>query len=910
MKIMRTPQIAERLLGMVLVAHDREVILGDLAEQFASRTSGKGSLQDRLYAHIWYWRQLRQSVGPSLRRRREMKRPATPPSRSPEKRRASMIDALMQDLRYAVRTLMREPGWTMATVLTLALAIGATTAIFTVVNAVLLRPLEYEDSNRLMVFDFAPVNDEAKEMVEGVLELGSNDSWFRFSTTWPSYEAWREAQTVFENIAVWEDFGPGRSLSIIANLGESAEPMSAAYVAATMFPLLRAQPILGRNFTAEEDEVGAPDAVILSHGLWQNRFGSDSETIGQTITINDNQHTIVGVMPPGFSFPSTREMMWLPMARVHRQPGAWNYQLLGRIKDGLTREQAETQLSAQTVTFTASRGREMEFSSGQITLHQHLVGEVRSVLLIFMGAVIGVLLIACINVVNLTLTRATGREKEHVIRAALGAGRARLAQQLFTESTLVSLVGGGLGLMLAVYLTDTLVALSPVSVPRQEQIGVNAGVLVFTFGIAALVGLVVGFMPARRASRANLIAGLSGGSRGSSGSVRHGRLRDGLVVAQVALALILLVSAGLLLQSFYDLVTVEHGFTPENVLTFQTRLPQPRYEEFEAVDAFHEELLARIRALPGVRTAALALYLPYTEFWWYDYEVEGEQYEEDQEPSTQFLGSSPGYFESMGIAIIRGRDFAARDRPPAPGAVIVNELLARRHWPDGEALGKRIRLEESEDWVTIIGVAADTRHRRLNLAPTAQIYVPFGSGEFAWGMPAVIRTDTDPNALIAPIRQIVSSIDPDIALTGMMSLRDRLSEQVAEPRFRTLLIGTFGFAALALAVIGVYGVMAYAVAQRTREVGIRKALGANRGRILRDVVARGLILTLVGLALGLAGAYVSTTLLESYLYELDVHDPATFALAALVLLLAAILAATLPARRAARVDPVIALRAE
>jgi len=373
---------------------------------------------------------------------------------------------------------------------------------------------------------------------------------------------------------------------------------------------------------------------------------------------------------------------------------------------------------------------------------------------------------------------------------------------------------------------------------------------------------------------------------------------------------VLLISAGLLLQSFYDLVTVEHGFTPENVLTFQTRLPQPRYAEFEAVDAFHEELLVRIRALPGVRTAALALYLPYTEFWWYDYEVEGEQYEEDQEPSTQLLGSSPGYFESMGIPIIRGRDFDDRDRPPAPGTVIVNESLARRHWPDGDAVGKRLKLEDSEDWRTIIGVAADTRHRRLHLAPTAQIYVPLASGEFAWGMPAVIHTETDPNALISPIRQIVSSMDPDIALTGMMSMRDRLSEQVAEPRFRTLLIGTFGFAALALAVIGVYGVMAYAVAQRTREVGIRKALGANRGRILREVVARGLILTLVGLVLGLIGAYAATNLLESYLYELDVHDPATFAAATIVLALAALLACTLPARRAARVDPMIALRAE
>jgi putative ABC transport system permease protein len=311
-----------------------------------------------------------------------------------------------------------------------------------------------------------------------------------------------------------------------------------------------------------------------------------------------------------------------------------------------------------------------------------------------------------------------------------------------------------------------------------------------------------------------------------------------------------------------------------------------------------------------VRTAALALYLPYTEFWWYDYEVEGEQYEPDQEPNAQLLGASPGYFETMGVPILRGREFDERDRPPAPGTVVVNEAFARRHWPDGDALGKRIRLEDSEDWRTIIGVAADTRHRSLNLAPTAQIYVPLGSGEFDWGMPAVIRTDSDPNALIPLIREIVNSMDPDIALTGMMTMEDRLAEQVAEPRFRTLLIGTFGFAALALAVIGVYGVMAYAVAQRTREVGIRMALGANRGHILRDVVARGLILATAGLVIGLAGAYAATTLLESYLYELDVHDPATFALATLVLLLAALLAATLPARRAARVDPMIALRAE
>jgi putative ABC transport system permease protein len=626
------------------------------------------------------------------------------------------------------------------------------------------------------------------------------------------------------------------------------------------------------------------------------------------VQIREEPYTVVGIMPRGFGFPSPAVQFWIPMAAGERGPGAWNYEVVGRVLRKATPDQATVQLEARTILELARDGSEREFGATLSTLQERLVGDVRPLLLIFMAAVTAVLLIACVNVVNLMLTRATSQEHEHTIRTALGAGPRRLAQQLLTESTVVSLLGAGLGYLLAFALTDVLVALAPGSIPRREEIGMDWVVFSFTLGVALLVGVGICLVPALRAVKIDLVSRLNEGPRGSSGGGRQGRIRDGLVVVQLGLALVLLVSAGLLVKSFTGVLAEETGFVARNVLTFETSLPASRYPSFESRRLFYAELLDKSRALPGVQAAALVVYLPASR-WFHstDYEVEGYTAGPGEELTAEIKQISVDYFATMGISLLEGRAFDNRDDQSAPSVVIVNESMARRYWGQGGAIGERIKLDE--EWSTVVGVVHDVRYRGAE-REAPKIYLPYAAGTRLGSMDAVLRVEGRPEDLVPTIRQLLASLDLQVTLYGIQPLEDILWSAVAAPRFRTLLLVSFAVLSLLLSVVGVYGVMAYSVEQRTRELGIRMALGAEHSHVVWTVAARGMALTLAGISLGALGAYGAAGVLRSYLYNLQPQDPATFVAAAAALALASLLACCIPAFRATQVDPLIALRAE
>jgi putative ABC transport system permease protein len=934
------PRAAELLLRLILVAEHRDAILGDIVEQYRQRLPACG----RLRAAAWYWRQVRESVWPSLERRAELWRQARDEGRretwgrarrrretqdrarlrreeggneigplavgpmdGPGGRRhppppghgATMTDRLVQDIRYSLRTLLREPGWTLAALLTLGLAIGATTAIFGVVNAVLLRPLPFEDPAELVAFQPWSTEEQESSPV----------------TSLPIFAAWSRAQDVFSG------FGAYAGAVAIVDIGEGAEYLSGRRASAGFFPALGVEPAIGRTFRAEEDAAGSEPVIVLGHGLWQQRFGGDPSIVGETIRIDELPHTIIGVMPEDFAFPDAADF-YVSLARGPRTGSTWFLRPIGRLRDGLTFEQAEARLLAQTVTVPAEEEREESAWRARIfPLQAELVGDVRPLLMIFLAAVSAVLLIACINVANLMMARAAARQREHSVRVALGAGRWRLARQLITESTLLSLAGGAIGALIALALTRVLVAATPSTIPRQEQIGIDAAALSFTLGLAFVVGLAVGLAPAFRASRLDLAPGLGDGARGLSAGRAQQRLRASLVIAQVALAMVLLTGSGLLLRSFAGLLGVERGYDVDNVLAFSIALPGSAYPELDDKARFHGEALDRLRALPGVQAAALAGRLPYSGFSMYDYAPEGLEEPVGDENEPEGAGPDPlagtaqvefvtaDFFATLAVPLLAGRGFDRRDGSGGAETVVVNEMLARRHWPQGGAVGRRLTLEDMGSF-EIIGVVSDARFLSLAREPMPQVYLPYAGGRWEFGMSAFVRTAGDPLALAGPVRRLFVEMDDRVALAQMGSLESRMWRSVAMPRFRTLLIGTFGLAALILAVVGVYGVMAYAVTQRWRELGIRKALGADRRAVVAAIMARGLGLTAIGLLLGLWGAWVAAGTLESYLFGIEARDPLTFAGALALLAAASLIASLIPACRASRVDPVIALRAE
>ena len=802
---------------------------------------------------------------------------------------------LLQDVRYALRTLSKSPGFTLVAVLALALGIGANTAIFSVVKAVLLSPLPYPDPERLVW-----VRETHREIPDEPASA-------------PNYNDWRTQANSFEGLAAYAD-------TALTLTGEGVEPerVPAAVVSGNFFEVLGAAPALGRGFTAEEEVSGKHRVVVLSHGLWQRRFGASPEALGQTLIIGGNPYTVVGVAPPGFKTPVMEKpaQLWIPTVYNLTQNARRSDYLdvVGRLKRGATIEQARAELSGIAARLAQEYpASNLGWDVKVVPLHERVVGDVRPALWILMGVVGFLLLISCANVANLQLARAAARRQEIAVRTALGARRGRIVRQFLTESVMLALAGGVLGLLLAMWGVELLVALSPGNIPRLDEVGLDARVLAFTFGVSLVTGVVFGLLPALSASKTDLGESLKeGGSRGATTGRGTRRLRSSFVVAEIAIAVVLLAGAGLMIRSFIQVQAVDPGFRPERILALDLSLPRAKYQEEAQLAAFYEQLTARAAALPGVERAALVDSLPLEGGSVLAFVIEGRpELPPEKVQDAKFNTATPDYFDVMGIGHVRGERLTAQHREGVPDACVINETMARKFWPDEDPVGKRLNIGDpaSTPWMTVVGVVRDARSSGLEKEPYPQVYMP--ALQFRRrAMTFVARTSGDPLALVPTVRRELAALDKDLPLYNVRTMEQVLADSISRRRFQMILIAAFAGLGLLLAAVGIYGVISYSVAQRTHEIGVRVALGARAKDILRLVVGQGLGLTLVGVGVGLAGAFALTRVMASLLYGVSATDPLTFAVVPLALLGVALLACLVPARRATKVDPMVALRYE
>ena len=806
------------------------------------------------------------------------------------------MENVWKDIRFGLRTLVRNPATTLLAMLTLALGIGANSAIFSVVNRVLLDPLPY------------PQPDELVMLVESAPALG----FPRFSVSPPNFEDFRRQNRSFEHLIAY-----GRERFNLTGR-EQPEVILGASVSPDFFQMLRVDPSPGRGFRQEEGRPGQARVAVLSHGLWQRLFGGDPKIAGRPVTLNGESYTVVGVAPRGFELPRRTEI-WVPLALdlANENRGGHYLGAIGRLKRGVSLEKAETEMIG-----IASRLEKQYPDSNSkwtvdlIPMKEIVVEDIRPVLMILLVAVAFVLLIACANVANLLLARVASRERELAVRAALGASRGRLVRQMLVETALLFVAGGLLGLLLAHWGVKALVALDPEGIPRAREIGVDGRVLAFTFLVSLATGVLFGLVPALSATGRRLYEALKEGGRAMAGGV-HGRLvRNLLVGFEVAVALVLLVCAGLLIQSFARLSRVDPGFRPQGVLTARISIPESKYPDEERQALFYGRLLERLAAIPGVEGAASIYPLPLGgSNMILSFVVEGRPVPPPAEaPNTNVRMVSPDYFRVMGIPVVQGRAFEPRDRTGAEEVVIVNQTLAARIWPGQSPLGKRFTFgdpEDSEDpgWRTVVGVVGDVRHDTLDQEKASEAYWPQAQGP-STDTALVLRTSGDPVQLAGPLRAAVRELDRDLPLERIEPMEQVVSEALAQSRFKTLLLGLFAALALGLAAVGVYGVVSYSVAQRTHEMGIRLALGARPGQVQRMVLLQGMRVVLISSAIGIAAALFATRFLREQVYGVSATDPATFAIVPLVLLAVALLANWVPALRATRVDPLEALRYE
>jgi putative ABC transport system permease protein len=800
---------------------------------------------------------------------------------------------MMADLRYALRALARAPGFTLAVVLTLALGIGANSAVFSVVHSVLLRPLPYSEPERLVYIH------------------GRYPAFGRTSTSLPDFQDLRASTHSFEQIAGRHGTG-----FVLTGQGEP-ERVVADRVTANFFSVLGVRPTLGRAFLPEEEQMGGDDrVVVLSHGYWQRRFGGDPQIIGRRLTLGIASYSVIGVAPADFRYGRDIDL-WAPVRADTTMPRRLEFlDIIARLKPGVTVAQADADVDAvlrrlaeqYPATNTSFRGE-------VIGLRDDLVGGVRPALFAFMGAVALVLLIACANVANLLLARAAVRDREVAVRVALGAGRARLIRQLLTESVVLAVLGGVAGIALATWGVAAISATSVQVLPRQTEIGMNVTVIVFSLAVSVLTGLLFGLVPALRLTGGSLHGALRDGSRGST-SGALARLRSALVLGEVAVALVLLVGAGLLIRSFDKLTQVDLGFQPGGVLTYALTFPSAKFRDVEQLPALYDAVLARSRTIPGVRSAAISADLPMSGASYISFSIAGRP---PQPPSTgglpqdlQPFAVSPDYFAALGIPLRRGRLFEPTDGPDALGVAVINEELARRFFSDGrDPIGSRITFDDPADtaatWRTVVGIVGDVAQEGVTAKPYAQLYrsvlqVPSRTVYVS------LRTDRDPSLLAPAAREAVRAVDRDLLVNDIQPLEARVTGNIARPRFSVLLLSGFSAVALLLAAIGIYGVMAYTVAQRTREIGVRMALGADPAHVQRLVVRQGMQPALVGIGVGLLAALAASRLITSLLYGVSALDPVTFVLVPLFLAGIALLATYLPARRATHVAPTVALR--
>lgn len=803
------------------------------------------------------------------------------------------METLLKDIRYGLRNLLKHPTFAVTALITLAIGIGANATIFSFVNGVLLRPLPYPESERLVV-----INETAyKQGIESM------------STSFPNFLDWRAQNRVFEDVGSYSD---GLNFSL-TGVGEP-ERLRGADVSQGTFELLRVAPVLGRTFTAEEDKPKQDAVVILGNGLWQRRFGSDPQIVGKTITLNSRQRTVVGVMPSGFEFPVNAEL-WVPLGLDTTMFTRTDHGLgtIARLKSGATLAQAQAEMDViarriEEQNPVTNEGLGVRLSS----LHAQLTGDYRQALLILLGVVGFVLLVACANVANLMLARTTARQKEFAVRAALGASRFRIIRQTLTESLLLSILGAGLGLLLAMWGVKLIMAVIPVELPFWMNFNLDLRVLTFTSVVSLLTAVIFGTMPAVLGTRIDLNTTLKEGGRSAVSAARH-RTRGLLVVIEVALALMVLVGAGLMIKSFMNLRQVGPGFNEKNVLTFAVGLPRAKYKEQQQRGEFFRQLVERVRTLPGVNSAAATATLPLTgDNWGRSLTVEGfPVLSVGQAPMIQHTVVTPGYFHTMGIPMLVGRDFTDQDSADAQKVTIVDERLAHEYWPNESPIGKRIRFgppEANEPWHTVIGVVGAVRHARLDAETRKSVYLPHLQIPVP-GLSVVVQ-GKNPLSLVGALRSQIREMDPDLPVVDLMMMDEVVSQSVWQNRLYAILFAVFGGVAMLLAAVGIYGVMSYSVTQRTQEIGIRMALGAQVKDVLRLVVRGGLSLSAIGVAIGLAGAFALTRLMRSLLFSVTTTDAGTFIVVSLALLFVALLACYIPARRATKVDPLVALRFE
>jgi putative ABC transport system permease protein len=811
------------------------------------------------------------------------------------------MDDLGQDLRYALRTLRRSPGFTMVAVFTLALGIGSNATIFSVVNAVLLEPLPYAEPARLVAVK------ETRPLAGGTTGQRVN-----VPVSAGSFFDWRKQAPALEQVAAVV------TLDLTYAGGGEPEQINAAAVSSNFLPMLGVAPMLGRNFQPEEERPNAGNVVLLSHGFWQRRLAGDPSAIGQALTLDDRRLTIIGVMPPSFdgagSAGLTRNAareLWLPLTLVEAGPSrsANFFDVFARLKPGATLAVAQTEidvimqrLEKEFPETNAGRGGKV------VPLNAAIFGDVQSTLWLLLGAVGLVLLIACSNVASLLFARATLRSPETAMRAALGASRGRLIRQFLTESLVLTGIGGPVGLMLAWASLQASLSILPPNVPRMDEVAIDGRVLAFTQLISLLTGVAFGLAPAWQSARTDLMATLKAGSRSHSGGSGRARTRNALVVTQVALSLVLLVGAGLLLKSFVALRGVDAGFDPRNVISLRVNLSRGNYGTPEKRSAYYERLLAEVKGIPGVESAAVVFPVPFaSSISNQAFRVPGRPIDPAEQLSAQHNVVSPDYFRALRIPITQGRAFSERDRIGSPPVAVVNETLAQRMWPGESPLGKRLGLggDESE----VVGVFADIKQRQLDSEPRLQICVPVLQQPMR-SMFLAARTSSEGTMLLPAIRQRMAALDAELPLSDIALLEERVAGSIRRQRFAMLLLTVFAGTALALAVVGLYGVMSYLVAQRTREFGLRMALGAQLRDMLKLIVGHGMKLVLAGLLLGVAGALALTKVLAGMLFKVRAGDPLTFLAVCALLAAVGAIACYLPARRVAKVDPVIALRAE
>ena len=821
------------------------------------------------------------------------------------------MHTLWQDIRYGARMLLKNPGITFVVILALALGIGANTAIFSVVNAVLLRPLPYPEPDSLLFLnERSPVLDE-------------------MSISYPNFTDWRNQNHVFEKIGVYN-----RESYNLTGAGE-AERILTAQASADLFYALRVNAAVGRLFTNEEDQPGGTPVVVLSHGLWQRRFGGQMSILNQTLTLNGKSYTVIGVMPQGFQYPSRVEM-WVPVGQLSGDPN-WKERgnhpglySVARLKPGATLAQAQADMENIAANLEKQYPDSNAGNRVRIrTLMETYVSDVRSALWVLFGAVAFVLLIACANIANLLLARATARQKEMAIRSAMGAGRWRIARQLLTESVLLSITGGILGLLIARWCVDFILYISPNAIPRSREITLDWRVLAFTIGVSFLTGILFGLVPAMQAGVVDVHETLKETGRGTT---RRHWLRSSLVVVEVASTLVLLIGAGLMIRSFYRLQNVNPGFSYARLASFTVSLPEKKYVNEDQTAAFFKRLLENTRTLPGVEAVAAASGLPLgNNGWQTSFVVDGQpRPPRDQTPLMEACTVTPDYFRAMNIPLLRGRYFTDQDDRSflvgkdmskleegerlvaGVNSIIIDEEFARRHWPNEDAVGKRIKMgsDETPRFLTVVGVVGRVKMEGLSQdSNRVQGYFPFWQLPFS-GMTVIVKATGDPNQLIASAREQVKQLDPDQPIYNIKTMDEIRAESVSSERLNLTLFSIFAGIALVLAVVGIYGVMSYTVTQRTHEIGIRMAIGAQQRDVFKMVLGQGMVLALIGIAIGLVGAFALTRLMASMLFGVTATDPATFAAIAVLLTAVALMACYLPGRRATKVDPVISLRYE